>query len=95
MTYIGYNTHGKLSKQSGNINKQTNKNNATSKVMGGYRYRINSDNSIDVEDPYVFNVTRDFTRKNSKGNAYVYRQGEDPYANREWAGLYHPQIRNF
>jgi len=35
--------------------------------MGGIRYRINEDNSVDVEDPYGFNISRDFTRTNLHG----------------------------
>lgn len=89
VTYIGYGTHGRLSGQNENVNKQSNKNNATAKVFGGYRYRINSDGSVDVEDPYSFNIVRDFTRKNSQGDPYVYQSGEDPYAEHEWQGLWH------
>ena len=89
-TYIGYGTHGTMSGQSQNINQQGNANNGTAKVMGGYRYFKNDDGSVDVIDPYAFNVVRDFSRTNSKGDPYVYKQGEeDPYAGREWAGLWH------
>ena len=89
-TYIGYGTHGKLSEQLGNVNDQTNENNATSKVMGGYRYIVNPDNSVDVIDPYSFNIVRDFTRTNKDGKPYVYKgQDVDPYAGHEWKGLYH------
>ena len=89
-TYIGYGIHGTMSGQSQNINQQGNSNNGAAKVMGGYRYFKNDDGSVDVIDPYAFNVVRDFSRTNSKGDPYVYKQGEeDPYAGREWAGLWH------
>ena len=99
-TYIGYDTYGRLSNQLTTvgknnkvvgkyINSQSNSNNGAAKVMGGLRYKINDDNSVDVEDPYGFNVSRDFTRTNSHGQPYVYKKGEDPYAGHEWKGLYH------
>lgn len=61
--YVGYNTYGILSDQSGNVNKQGTKNNAASKVMGGIRYKINEDGSIDVRDGYGFGTIRDFSKK--------------------------------
>jgi len=58
--------------------------------MGGYRYIVNPDNSVDVIDPYSFNIVRDFTRTNKDGKPYVYKgQDVDPYAGHEWKGLYH------
>ena len=35
--------------------------------------RVNDDGSVDVIDPYAFNVVRDFSRTNSKGDPYVYK----------------------
>lgn len=102
-TYVGYDTYGRLSNQITTvgknnrtigkyINNQNNDNNGAAKVMGGIRYRINDDNSVDVEDPYGFNISRDFTRTNSHGQPYVYKKGEDPYLGHEWKGLYHDII---
>lgn len=89
-TYVGYSTHGKMINSDENINNQGTKNNGTSRVMGGYRYVINDDGSVDVKDGYSFGVVRDFTRKNGKGKKpYVYGENEDPYTGRPWAGLYH------
>lgn len=65
------------------------KNNGTGKVMGGYRYKVNPDGSVDVIDKYSFDTVRDFTRKNKHGHPYVYTKGEDPYSGHEWQGLWH------
>lgn len=89
LTFIGYDTYGKLADQPENINDQGNTNNATAKVMGGLRYKINEDGSVDVLDNYAFNTTRDFTRTNSHGKPYVYKKGDDPYESKQWQGLWH------
>lgn len=90
--YVGYNTFGILSGQSGNVNDQGTAANAASKVMGGLRYRINEDGSIDVRDRYGFNVVRDFEQTNSKGKPKVMSKEEkanDKYAGKPWQGLWH------
>lgn len=90
--YVGYNTFGILSGQSGNVNNQGTEANAASKVMGGLRYRINEDGSIDVKDRYGFNVVRDFEKINSKGKPKVMSKEEkanDKYAGKPWQGLWH------
>ena len=90
--YVGYNTFGILSGQSGNVNDQGTDANAASKVMGGLRYRVNNDGSIDVKDRYGFSVVRDFEQTNSKGKPKVMskkEKAEDPYNGKPWQGLWH------
>lgn len=78
-TYIGYATHGLLSNQSGNINEQGNQNNAVAKIMGGYRYIKNPDGSVDVIDPFSFDVIRNFG-EGKDGKSKVIDTKDDPYA---------------
>lgn len=88
--YIGYGTYGKLTGQSDNVNKQGTKGNATSKVMGGLRYKFNEDGSVDVKDAYGFNVVRDFSRLNKDGKPAVLKdKTTDPYMGRPLRGLIH------
>lgn len=74
--YIGYTMHGTLSNQPTNINQQSNKNNATAKIMGGYRYTINEDGSVDVIDPFSFDVIRNFDNKKD-GKPEVLKSSKD------------------
>lgn len=90
--YIGYNTYGILSGQSGNVNEQGTDGNGASKIMGGLRYRINDDGSVHIKDAYGFNVIRDFNKLNSKGKVRVLTKEEtksDPYIGSPWKGLWH------
>lgn len=86
-TYIGYVTHGKMTEQDYNVNKQSASNNATGKTMGGYRYIVNPDGSVDVIDDYSFHITRDFSKTDTNGQPYVYRTEKDPYENKPIMGL--------
>lgn len=86
-TYVGYVTHGKMTEQDQNVNKQSVDNNATGKTMGGYRYVVNPDGSVDVSDGYSFHVVRDFSRPGVDGQPYVYRTEKDPYENKPFIGL--------
>lgn len=88
--YVGYDTYGKLTGQSGNVNDQGTEGNAASKVMGGLRYKFNEDGSVDVKDAYGFNVVRDFSRLNKNGKpAVVKDKTEDPYMGKPLRGFIH------
>lgn len=90
LTKLDYPMHGVLSEQDENVNKQGTMNNATSKVMGGYRYVVNPDNSVTISDNYGFGVVRDYDDDgNVKAVLNSNNLDQDPYANRQWAGLMH------
>ena len=55
--------------------------------MGGYRYIVNPDGSVDVADDYAFHVVRDFSRAGVDGQPHVYRTEKDPYENKPFIGL--------
>lgn len=79
--YIGYSMHGTLSNQSTNINQQSNKNNATAKIMGGYRYTINEDGSVDVIDPFSFDIIRNFNNKKDGKPEVLKNSSDDIFTN--------------
>lgn len=87
--YVGYGTYGKLTGQSGNVNDQGTEGNAASKVMGGLRYKINEDGSVDVKDAYGFNVVRDFSRLKGGKPAVIKDKTEDSYMGKPLRGFIH------
>lgn len=81
---ISYDTWGKLSDSSANINKQGTNNNAASNVMGGLTYYIDGDKVV-FPDTYQFMVVRDNKTPNPKA---VYYSENDPYYNKPFLGLW-------